>query len=56
MPNIPVTGDRLYDFVLVLVLVIAGAGLALKADKSWGWILVALAGIWGFMLLKPFMA
>ena len=53
--RIPVTGDTLYDFVLVIILVIVGFGLALKADKWWGYILVAVAALWGFQLIRPIM-
>lgn len=37
------TGDRLYDFVLVGILLIVGVGFGLKADKWWGWLIVAAA-------------
>ena len=45
----------LYDSVLVLIVIVVGFGLALKADKWWGYILVAIAVVWGFMLVKPYL-
>ena len=53
--NFPITGDTLYDFVLVVVTVIVGFGLALKADKSWGYVIAGLGIVWAFMLLRPWM-
>jgi len=50
--NIPVTGDRLYDFVLVIILVIIGIGMAFKADNKWGYLLVVVAGYWAFRLVQ----
>ena len=55
MPSIPITGDRTYDFALVIVVVIIGFGLALKADKPWGWALVAAAGYWAYRLVAKYM-
>ncbi|HOE98035.1 MAG TPA: hypothetical protein PLS90_16940 [Candidatus Sumerlaeota bacterium] len=53
--RIPVTGDMLYDFVLVVILIVVGMGLALKADKWWGYILVVVAGFWALQLVRPIM-
>jgi hypothetical protein len=52
MPKLPVTGDMLYDFVLVIMTVIVGVGLALKAEKWWGWVLVGGAAFWAFALMR----
>ncbi len=55
MPPIPITGDRLYDFVLVFVLIIAGMGVVFKAGQWWGWLLVAAAGYWAYQLVRIYM-
>ncbi len=52
MPQIPVTNDALYDYVLIVVLVIIGCGIALKGGKAWGWVLVILAAVWGVKLTQ----
>lgn len=52
MIRLPVTGDILYDFVLILIVVIVGVGMALKAEKWWGWLLVAGAIFWAFSMMR----
>ena len=55
MPKVPVTGDLLYDCILAAAVLIIGFALGLKADKSWGYILVLVAVAWGILLIRGFM-
>jgi hypothetical protein len=52
MQHLPITGDVTYDFVLIVLVVIAGVFMALRADNKWGWALVLLAFLWGFLMLR----
>jgi hypothetical protein len=49
------TDSFLDDMVLVVVVIIIGAAIALKGDRSWGWLLVAAAVIWAILLVRPIM-
>lgn len=48
--RLPITGDVLYDFILILVAVIAGAGIALMGGQRWGWLVLVLALVWAYLL------
>jgi hypothetical protein len=52
MPKFPITGDTLYDLVIAVLVLIAGVGIAIKGERNWGWLVVALAGAWAFMVFK----
>ena len=52
MPDFPVTGSLLYDLILAAGCIIAGFGLGLKADKWWGYPIVAAGAVWGFLALR----
>ncbi|MCL5269847.1 MAG: hypothetical protein M1457_04670 [bacterium] len=52
MPRFPITSSALYDYTLIVILIIVGAGVALKAGKSWGWLVVVAAVVWAYLLTQ----
>ena len=52
MPQFPITGNLLYDCVIAGIILVAGFAIMMKAGNKWGVILIVIAAIWAFLLVK----
>jgi len=48
----PITSSPLYDFVLIVILIIIGFAVAFKAGKAWGYVLIVVAAVWAFQIVR----